>query len=63
MIYLKEWKENTILSGEARTILEMVYAINQQMKSLNSRRVIINNDNAELIRKLNTEMTKATEYA
>ena len=62
MICLKQWKENTVLSGEARTMLEMVYIIDQQIKYLYSGRVIINNDNTELIRKLNIEMTKATEY-
>ena len=39
-----------------------MYAIDQQIKYLNGRRVIINNDNAELIRKLNTEITKAIKY-
>ena len=43
-------------------MLDMIWQIHQQMKHLNGGRVIVYNDNIQLINKFNFRIVKSIEY-
>ena len=58
-----EQSKSTLKAREERTMLDMIQQIHQQMKHLNNGRVIVYNNNMQLINKFNFGMVKSIEYA
>jgi len=62
-VYSIKWTKSTVKGREARTMLDIMWHINQQIKYLNRGKVVIYNDNRKLLNKLNYGITKLIEYA